>query len=164
MKDRLYQGPFPQYPPEQVLPGSEVVMATTPSREVVPGYGMGLVTYVTGDFGANTFRAPGLVAKSVITLDHSSGGRAVCGLGGAWHEGEHLAHGLEFGSGFGQRLDWLDESVSIIRRLFDGESVTHDGPHYRTRELVARPRPVQAHLPIMIGGSGEKKRSRNSGV
>ena len=56
VKDRLYQGPFPQYPPEQVLPGSEVVMATTPSRAVVPGYGMGLVTYVTGDFGGNTFR------------------------------------------------------------------------------------------------------------
>jgi hypothetical protein len=54
--DRLYQGPFPQYAPEEVLPGSEVVMATTPSRDVVPGYGMGLVTYVTGDFGANTFR------------------------------------------------------------------------------------------------------------
>ena len=56
VKDRLYQGPFPQYPPEEVLPGSEVVMATTPSRAVVPGYGMGLVTYVTGDFGGNTFR------------------------------------------------------------------------------------------------------------
>ncbi len=56
VKDGLYQGPFPQYPPEEVLPGSEVVMATTPSRAVVPGYGMGLVTYVTGDFGGNTFR------------------------------------------------------------------------------------------------------------
>jgi len=54
--DRLNQGPFPQYPPEEVLPGSEVVMATTPSREIVPGYGMGLVTYITGDFGAETFR------------------------------------------------------------------------------------------------------------
>jgi hypothetical protein len=56
VNDRLYQGPFPQYPPEQVLPGSDVVMATTPSRAVVPGYGMGLVTYVTGDFGGNTFK------------------------------------------------------------------------------------------------------------
>ena len=54
--DRLNQGPFPQYPPEEVLPGSEVVMATTPSRDIVPGYGMGLITYVTGDFGAATFR------------------------------------------------------------------------------------------------------------
>jgi hypothetical protein len=56
VNDRLYQGPFPQYPPEEVLPGSEVVMATTPSHAVVPGYGMGLVTYVTGDFGGNTFK------------------------------------------------------------------------------------------------------------
>jgi hypothetical protein len=55
VRDRLNQGPFPQYPPEQVLPGSDVVMATTPSREIVPGYGMGLVTYVTGDFGGETF-------------------------------------------------------------------------------------------------------------
>jgi hypothetical protein len=54
--DRLNQGPFPQYPPEEVLPGSEVGMATTPSRDIVPGYGMGLITYVTGDFGAATFR------------------------------------------------------------------------------------------------------------
>jgi hypothetical protein len=56
VRDRLYQGPFPQYAPEEVLPGSEVVMATTPSREVVPGFGMGLVTYVTGDFGGRTFQ------------------------------------------------------------------------------------------------------------
>jgi hypothetical protein len=55
VKDRLNQGPFPQYPPEQVLPGSDVVMATTASREIVPGYGMGLVAYVTGDFGGETF-------------------------------------------------------------------------------------------------------------
>jgi hypothetical protein len=54
--DRLNQCPFPQYPPEEVLPGSEVVMATTPSHEVVPGYGMGLVAYVTGDFGGETFQ------------------------------------------------------------------------------------------------------------
>ena len=54
--DRLNQGPFPQYAPEEVLPGSEVVMATTPSREIVPGYGKGLVTYVTGDYGGETFR------------------------------------------------------------------------------------------------------------
>jgi len=51
VKDRLYQGPFPQYPPEQVIPGSEVVMATTPSKEVVPNYGMGLTVYIAGDLG-----------------------------------------------------------------------------------------------------------------
>jgi hypothetical protein len=52
VKDRLYQGPFPQYPPEvPVVPGSEVVMVTTPSREIVPNYGMGLTVYVSGDLG-----------------------------------------------------------------------------------------------------------------
>jgi hypothetical protein len=55
VRDRLNQGPFPQYAPEEVLPGSDVVMATTPSPDVVPGFGMGLVTYVTGDFGGRTF-------------------------------------------------------------------------------------------------------------
>ena len=61
--------------------------------------------------GANTFRNPGLVAKTAATLDHISGGRAILGIGGAWMELEHQAHGIDFGSGFGQRLDWLDESV-----------------------------------------------------
>ena len=61
--------------------------------------------------GANTFRNPGVVAKLAATLDHVSDGRAILGIGGAWIEPEHKAHGIEFGSGFGQRLDWLDESV-----------------------------------------------------
>ena len=55
--------------------------------------------------GANTFRNPGLVAKQAATLDHVSGGRAILGIGGAWMEQEHIAHGIPFGSGFGQRLD-----------------------------------------------------------
>lgn len=110
--------------------------------------------------GANPFRNPGLVAKSIITIDHISNGRAVCGMGGAWAGFEAEAFGIEFGSGFGERLDWMDESIGIIRALLDGESVTHDGPRYRTKALVARPRPIQAHLPIMIGGSGEKKTLR----
>ena len=70
--------------------------------------------------GANTFRNPGLVAKTAATLDHISGGRAILGLGGAWMELEHQAHGIDFGSGFGQRLDWLDEAVGAARALLDG--------------------------------------------
>ncbi|MGI8658050.1 MAG: LLM class flavin-dependent oxidoreductase [Candidatus Limnocylindria bacterium] len=54
--------------------------------------------------GANTFRNPGLVAKSVATIDHLSGGRAVLGIGGAWFELEHVEHGIEFGASPGQRL------------------------------------------------------------
>jgi alkanesulfonate monooxygenase SsuD/methylene tetrahydromethanopterin reductase-like flavin-dependent oxidoreductase (luciferase family) len=111
--------------------------------------------------GANTFRNPGLVAKSITTLDHASGGRAILGLGGAWFDLEHQAHGIDFGSGFGQRLDWLDESVGAIRGLLDGRTVTSDaGGHYAFDALVHHPAPVQARLPIMIGGSGEKKTLR----
>jgi alkanesulfonate monooxygenase SsuD/methylene tetrahydromethanopterin reductase-like flavin-dependent oxidoreductase (luciferase family) len=111
--------------------------------------------------GANTFRNPGVVAKTVTTLDHASGGRAILGIGGAWMEPEHTAHGIEFGSGFGQRLDWLDESVGAMRRMLDGESVTSaPGGRYAFDDLRQSPLPVQKHLPIMIGGGGEKKTLR----
>ena len=65
--------------------------------------------------GANTFRNPALTAKIVTTLDHMSNGRAILGIGGAWFAREHEAYGLEFGSGFGERLDWLDEAVELMR-------------------------------------------------
>jgi alkanesulfonate monooxygenase SsuD/methylene tetrahydromethanopterin reductase-like flavin-dependent oxidoreductase (luciferase family) len=111
--------------------------------------------------GANTFRNPGIVAKLATTLDHVSEGRAILGIGGAWNELEHHAHGIEFGSGFGQRLDWLDESVSAIRRVLDGQSVTSEpGAHYQFDDLRHVPLPIQPRLPIMIGGSGEKKTLR----
>ena len=111
--------------------------------------------------GANTFRNPGLVAKMAATLDHISGGRAILGIGGAWFELEHQEHGIEFGTGFGQRLDWFDEAVAAMRTVLDGGQVTsEEGGHYRFRELRHQPRPVQPRLPIMIGGSGEKKTLR----
>ncbi|HEY8168468.1 MAG TPA: LLM class flavin-dependent oxidoreductase [Candidatus Limnocylindrales bacterium] len=107
--------------------------------------------------GANTFRNPGLTAKLATTLDQLSGGRAVLGLGGGWFEREHDAFGLDFGSGFGERLDRLDEAVGLIRGLLDGERVTHDGPTYHFRDAVLAPAPVQPRLPILIGGSGPRK-------
>jgi alkanesulfonate monooxygenase SsuD/methylene tetrahydromethanopterin reductase-like flavin-dependent oxidoreductase (luciferase family) len=111
--------------------------------------------------GANTFRNPGLVAKTAATLDHVSDGRAILGIGGAWMDLEHQAHGIDFGSGFGQRLDWLDESVAGMRAMLDGESVTSEpGGHYAFDDLRHHPLPVQPHLPIMVGGSGEKKTLR----
>ncbi len=110
--------------------------------------------------GANTFRNPGLVAKEAATLDHISDGRAILGIGGAWMELEHKTHGIEFGSGFGQRLDWLDESVAAMRRLLDGETVTSESGAYQFHDLRHQPPPVQKHLPIMIGGSGERKTLR----
>ena len=111
--------------------------------------------------GANTFRNPGLTAKVATTLDHASNGRAVLGIGGAWFEREHEAFGFEtWGSGFGERLDRLDEAVMLLRRLLDGERVTHDGRFYQFRDALCEPRPVQAHLPILVGGSGPKKTLR----
>jgi alkanesulfonate monooxygenase SsuD/methylene tetrahydromethanopterin reductase-like flavin-dependent oxidoreductase (luciferase family) len=112
--------------------------------------------------GANTFRNPGIVAKTITTIDHISDGRAIAGIGGAWMEPEHTAHGIEFGTGFGQRLDWMDESASAIRRLLDGDTVTSEpGGRYAFKELRHLPPPVQKRLPIMIGGSGEKKTLRS---
>lgn len=110
--------------------------------------------------GANTFRNPGLTAKLATTLDHVSEGRAVLGIGGAWMEREHDAFGIQFGAGFGERLDRLDEAVMLLRRLLDGERVTHEGAYYTLREAICEPRPVQARLPILIGGSGPKKTLR----
>lgn len=113
--------------------------------------------------GANPFRNPGLVAKSAVTLDHVSGGRAILGLGGAWFEYEHSRHGIDFGSGAGERLDWLDESVAACRTLLDGGTVTSPpGGHYRFDDLRHDPRPLQARLPIMIGGNGRKKTLRTA--
>jgi alkanesulfonate monooxygenase SsuD/methylene tetrahydromethanopterin reductase-like flavin-dependent oxidoreductase (luciferase family) len=113
--------------------------------------------------GANTFRNPGLTAKSAVTVDHISAGRTWLGLGGAWFEYEHTAHGIDFGSGFGQRLDWLDEAVSAITRVAAGETVTSepDG-RYQFKDLEHYPLPFggPGGLPLMIGGVGEKKTLR----
>jgi alkanesulfonate monooxygenase SsuD/methylene tetrahydromethanopterin reductase-like flavin-dependent oxidoreductase (luciferase family) len=111
--------------------------------------------------GANTFRNPGLTAKTATTLDHISGGRAILGIGGAWMEPEHTAHGIAFGSGFGERLDWMDEAVASMRTVLDGGPVTSEaGGAYAFSDLRQHPLPIQGHLPIMIGGSGEKKTLR----
>jgi F420-dependent oxidoreductase-like protein len=114
--------------------------------------------------GANTFRNPGLTAKLATTLDHVSEGRAVLGIGGAWFEREHDAFGFDdtWGSGFGERLDRLDESVMLMRRLLAGERVSHEGRFVTFRDALCEPRPVQARLPILVGGSGPKKTLRTT--
>lgn len=109
--------------------------------------------------GANTFRNPGLVAKMVTTLDHISGGRAVLGVGGAWFEDEHRAFGIDFGTSPGQRLQWLDEAVRIMRGMLRGERPSGER-FYRVDSVRNDPPPVQKALPLLIGGGGERRTLR----
>jgi len=106
--------------------------------------------------GANTFRNPALTAKMATTLDHISGGRAILGIGGAWFEEEHEDFGMEFGAGFPERLRWLGEALPIMRGMLDGTEPVAAGPHYVSKDTRNLPAPVQAHLPICIGGGGEQ--------
>ena len=114
--------------------------------------------------GANTFRKPGLTAKLATTLDHVSGGRAILGIGGAWFEREHEAFGIPDWGPVGERLDRLDESVMLLRRLLDGERFSHTGRFYTLTDALCEPRPIQPHLPILVGGSGPRKTLRTTAL
>jgi alkanesulfonate monooxygenase SsuD/methylene tetrahydromethanopterin reductase-like flavin-dependent oxidoreductase (luciferase family) len=109
--------------------------------------------------GAAPLRDPGLLAKSAITVDHISDGRVTLGIGSGWFAQEYERFGVGFGEGE-ERADRLDELVTVVRRLFDGERVTHHGRHFELTDAFAEPRPVQAHLPILIGGSGPRRTLR----
>jgi alkanesulfonate monooxygenase SsuD/methylene tetrahydromethanopterin reductase-like flavin-dependent oxidoreductase (luciferase family) len=107
--------------------------------------------------GANTFRNPAYAAKMVATIDNISNGRAMLGLGAGWHEREHRAYGIDFGTSPGERLRWMDEALTLLQPLLAGETVTHDGARYSTDSLVLSPTPVRSRIPIMIGGVGERR-------
>lgn len=113
---------------------------------------------------STTFRNPGLIAKLATTLDHISSGRAILGLGGGWFGREHDAFGIDFGGGFGERLDRLEEATMVIRHLLDGERISHRGRFYQLDEALCEPRPVQPRLPILIGGSGPTKTLRTTAL
>ncbi len=106
--------------------------------------------------GANTFREPALTAKMATTLDHISNGRAILGIGGAWFETEHEAFGIPFGDGFPERLRWLGEALPIMRGMLQGERPTATGPRYAAKDVLNDPLPIQARLPLLIGGGGEQ--------
>jgi alkanesulfonate monooxygenase SsuD/methylene tetrahydromethanopterin reductase-like flavin-dependent oxidoreductase (luciferase family) len=106
--------------------------------------------------GANTFREPTLTAKMATTLDHISNGRAILGIGAAWFQTEHVAYGLRFGDGPPERLRWLAEALPIMRGMLHGETPTATGPRYAARAIRNDPLPIQARLPLLVGGSGEK--------
>src|SRR5262249_45762602 len=89
-------------------------------------------------------------------------GRAVAGIGGAWMELEHHAAGIDFGSGFGQRLDWMEETAAALETMFAGRRYTAPaGAHHAPDDFPLLPAPIQPRRAIMIGGSGEKKTLRS---
>jgi F420-dependent oxidoreductase-like protein len=115
-----------------------------------------LATLVTGV----TYRNPALVAKMVTTLDIISQGRAMCGIGAAWNESEHIGYGFEFPP-IRERMDRLDEALTILKLMFTEERSSFAGTHYRIDRALNSPRPLQPGGPkILVGGGGEKRTLR----
>jgi F420-dependent oxidoreductase-like protein len=106
----------------------------------------------------NTYRNPTLLAKSITALDIASGGRAQLGIGAGWFELEHDSLGYEFGT-FTDRFEKLEEALQIILPMLRDERPSLDGKHYRVTDAINQPPPI-SDIPIMIGGSGEKKTLR----
>ena len=144
--DHFYQLPMLGTPDQPMLEAYTALGALATATEAVQ-----LGTLVTG----NTYRNPTLLAKAITTLDVVSGGRAILGIGTGWFELEHDQLGFEFGT-FTDRFNKLEEALQIILPMIAGERVTVDGTYYRTKDAFANPR-MRKHIPLMIGGRGEKK-------
>jgi len=109
-------------------------------------------TLVTG----NTYRNPAVLAKMGATLDHTSGGRLIMGIGAGWFELEHAAFGIPFYT-TAERIRRLDEAAEIIKLLWTQQQTTFDGRYYKIKDAYCEPKPVQQpRPPLMIGGQGEK--------
>jgi F420-dependent oxidoreductase-like protein len=106
-----------------------------------------------------TYRHPAVLANIVATLDHIAGGRIEFGLGAAWFELEHEQYGIPFPR-IGVRMDMLDEACRVARGLWTQETTTFEGRHFQLRDARCEPKPVQDHLPLVIGGSGERRTLR----
>jgi len=144
--DHFYQLPMLGSPDEPMLEAYTTLGALATATERVQ-----LGTLVTG----NTYRNPTLLAKVITTLDVVSAGRAILGIGTGWFELEHHELGFEFGT-FTDRFNRLDEALEIILPMLKGERPTFSGKWYRAENALANPR-YRDHVPLMIGGSGEKK-------
>jgi F420-dependent oxidoreductase-like protein len=144
--DHFYQLPGLGTPDQPMLEAYTALGALASATERVQ-----LGTLVTG----NTYRNPTLLAKALTTLDVVSAGRAILGIGTGWFELEHDQLGYEFGT-FTDRFNKLGEALQIILPMLAGERPTFEGRYYKTVEAMANPR-FRDHIPLMIGGRGEKK-------
>jgi F420-dependent oxidoreductase-like protein len=136
---------------EPMLEGWSVLSALARETSTVR-----LGTLVTGV----TYRNPAMLAKQVTTLDVLSGGRAILGIGAAWNEEEHIGYGIDFPP-VKERMDRLEEALTIAKLMFTEERPSFEGKHYRIHEALNSPRPIQAGgPPILVGGGGEQRTLR----
>ncbi|MCV7102120.1 LLM class F420-dependent oxidoreductase [Mycobacterium palustre] len=149
LMDHFYQLPGLGEPDEPMLEAYTALGALATSVERVQ-----LSTLVTG----NTYRNPTLLAKEITTLDVVSAGRAILGIGAGWFELEHRQLGFEFGT-FTERFEKLEEALQIVVPMLHGERPSLSGKWYHTEGAINEPR-YRDHIPVMLGGSGEKKTFR----
>jgi alkanesulfonate monooxygenase SsuD/methylene tetrahydromethanopterin reductase-like flavin-dependent oxidoreductase (luciferase family) len=143
---------------DHFIPWADFVPKNTPNLEsfTTISYLSGVFEKIT--FGnivlCNSYRPPGLVAKMGATLQTLTGGRFILGIGAGWKEDEYVAFGYEFPSAR-VRIEQLEESVQIIKKLWTEDLVTFRGKYYNISEAICAPKPHPIP-PIMIGGGGEK--------
>lgn len=107
-----------------------------------------------------TFRHPSVLAKQVVTADHTSGGRVELGIGAGWHQLEHDTYGLPFGD-LGHRYDVFEEQIEIVVRQMTEERFTFEGEHHTLIGCEARPDPVQnPKVPVIVGGLAGPRSAR----
>jgi F420-dependent oxidoreductase-like protein len=107
----------------------------------------------------NTYRHPAVLANIAAAVDNVSNGRLVLGLGAGWQVNEHKAYGIDLFD-VRTRLDRFEEACAIVRSLLDNERTTFKGEHYSITDAPCDPTPVQARLPLLVGGGGEKRTLR----
>ncbi len=108
----------------------------------------------------NTYRHPAVLAKMAATVDIMSGGRLICGIGGAWQRNEHEAYGISFHT-VGERLNRLEEACQVLLHLWTEPKTTFQGTYYQLDEAPLYPKAMQQpHPELLIGGGGEQRTLR----
>lgn len=104
------------------------------------------------------YRYPGVLVKTVTTLDVLSGGRAILGIGAGWDRLESAAMGVPFPDSLNERMGRFEETLKIVKHMWSGDTRTFEGEYHRLEEPILSPMPLsKPHPPILIGGEGEKK-------
>ncbi len=137
-------GPFPADSPNLEATASLSALAALTERVRLASLVFGI-----------TYRHPAVLANWAATTDHICGGRLLLGVGAGWQENEHEQYGIRLGPP-AERIARFAEAVRVLRGLLDDESTTVVGAHYKVREAVAWPKPVQSHLPLLIGAKGDR--------